>query len=201
MHPGFFPSQPRECSCHVHKIDGGSPVRHPGRPAECLHWQTGNLSRRAWDAGVPQCRRGTHEGVLFKPCFAQTECAHSRATRTAADHGQHDTGEDAVTKNKAPPDNGSRIESTACAGPERECCADNTTTDVLAAEGIGDKNGFPRTGVKYVSHKVLVGRYRDQGVMSSSVPSGATGDTSNTIVVIDGMFLLQSTPLGHHSRD
>ena len=69
----------------------------------------------------------------------------------------------------------------------------------LLPKALVNDDGNPRKGVKSVSRKVLVGRYRDQGVMSSTVPSGVTGDKSNTIVVIDGMFLLQSTPLGHHS--
>ena len=67
----------------------------------------------------------------------------------------------------------------------------------LLPKALVHDNGLPRKGQKISSRTVLVARY--PGVITSTLPSHVLGDKQNTVVVLDGMFLLQSYPLAHHS--
>ena len=60
----------------------------------------------------------------------------------------------------------------------------------LLPKALVDDNGLPRKGQKSTSRTVLVARY--PGVITSTLPSHMLGDKQNTVVVLDGMFLLQS---------
>ena len=59
-----------------------------------------------------------------------------------------------------------------------------------------DDNRLPRKGQKSVTRKVLTTRY--PGVVSAHLPASMTGDMANTVVMIDGMFTLQTLPLTQH---
>ena len=59
-----------------------------------------------------------------------------------------------------------------------------------------DSDGYPWKGQKSVFKKLLSGRY--PAILSSSPPSSFLCHKANTVVVLDGMFFLQSSPLSHH---
>ena len=66
----------------------------------------------------------------------------------------------------------------------------------ILPKAMVDDNGLSRKGQKSVTRKVLTTRY--PGVVSAHLPASVTGDMANTVVVIDGMFTLQTLPLTQH---
>ena len=63
-------------------------------------------------------------------------------------------------------------------------------------KALVDDNGFPRKSQKSLARRTLCARYEQ--VLTTKLPDQLLGNKPAIVVVMDGMFLLQTLPLAHH---